>query len=238
MQRYFVDQKIENKFTLNSEDSYHILKVMRMTIGDRIEIVFNEKTYICFIVCLEPHIVAEVLEEKSEMNELPISVTLVQALVKEQKMDIILQKATELGVDQMIPYQATRSVIKINQKETKKINRWQKIIKEASEQSKRTKIPKVQPVMTISDLLTLKDYDKKLLCTVQENTKNLKNLLSNVREGAKMIVVVGPEGGFTKEEEEQFIQAGFQTVSLGKSVLRTETASLFIMSAVRYHSMR
>ncbi len=238
MQRYFVEQKIENQFTLSKDDSYHILKVMRMSLGNQIEIVSNGKTYISEIICLEPFVVAKVVEEIEESQELPISVTLAQALVKEQKMDLILQKTTELGIDQVIPFQAMRSVVKIDKKENKKRERWQKIVKEASEQSKRTMIPKVLGTMTVTELLSLEDYDVKLLCTVRENTKNIKNLLSNIVEGAKMIVVVGPEGGFTEEEEEQFIRSGFQTVSLGKSVLRTETAPIFIMSVVRYLSMR
>ena len=158
-------------------------------------------------------------------------------LVKEQKMDYILQKATELGVKEIIPVDTERSIVKMDKKEGKKLERWNKITKEASEQSKRNYIPQVQPVMTIKELSKLEGFDIKLLCTVRENTKNIKNVLSNAKEGAKMIIVVGPEGGFTIKEEEQLIEQGFQTVSLGKSVLRTETASLFFLSAVRYHNM-
>lgn len=238
MQRYFVKQRKDNQFILSKEDSYHVKTVMRMEIGDKIEIVNNEKTYIAQITSLFPEVVAEVIEEIKSSIPIAISVTLVQSLVKEQKMDLILQKTTELGVDQIIPLATTRSIVKMNQKELKKLDRWQKILKEASEQSKRTTIPILEKVMTIQELVKIDGYDVKLLCTVRENTKNIKNLLSNIEEGAKMIVVVGPEGGFTEEEEEQLICGGFETVSLGESVLRTETAPLFIMSAVRYLSMR
>lgn len=153
-------------------------------------------------------------------------------------MDYILQKATELGVSEIIPLITTRSVVKMDKKEIKKIDRWQKIVKEASEQSKRNQVPTIKNLVTISELSKITGYDVKLLCTVRENTKNIKNLLSNSIEGAKMIVVVGPEGGFTEQEEEQLIKGGFETVSLGSSVLRTETAPLFIMSVVRYIDMR
>lgn len=238
MQRYFVEEKNNNKFTLNKEDSYHVTKVMRMNIGEKVEIVSSKKTHICKITVLEPLVGAEVEKVLEENNELKCSVTLVQSLVKEQKMDYILQKATELGASEIIPLATTRSVVKMDKKETKKIERWQKIVKEASEQSKRNEIPLVKSVMSISELSNIEGYDVKLLCTVRENTKNIKNLLSNSIEGAKMIVVVGPEGGFTEQEEEQLIKGGFETVSLGSSVLRTETAPLFIMSVVRYIDMR
>ncbi len=238
MQRYFVEKKNNNKFILNKEDSYHITRVMRMKIGEKIEIVSSKKTHICSITVLEPLVEAEIQETLKENNELNCSVTLVQSLVKEQKMDYILQKATELGVSEIIPLITTRSVVKMDKKEIKKIERWQKIVKEASEQSKRNQIPTIKNLVTISELSKITGYDVKLLCTVRENTKNIKNLLSNSIEGAKMIVVVGPEGGFTEQEEEQLIKGGFETVSLGSSVLRTETAPLFIMSVVRYIDMR
>lgn len=238
MQRYFVEEKNNNKFILNKEDSYHIIKVMRMNKDDKIEVVSSKKTHICKITVLEPLVEAEVEEVLEENNELQCSVTLVQSLVKEQKMDYILQKATELGVSEIIPLATTRSVVKMDKKESKKLERWQKIIKEASEQSKRNIVPVIRNVMSIKELSEITGYDVKLLCTVRENTKNIKNLLSNSIEGAKMIIVVGPEGGFTELEEEQLIKGGFETVSLGKSVLRTETAPLFIMSVVRYINMR
>jgi len=237
MQRYFVEKKFDNQFTLSKDDSYHVLKVMRMNIGDKIEIVSNEKVYISEITCLSPLVRAKIVEECTEDSELPISVTIAQSLVKEQKMDFILQKATELGASLFIPLTTERSIVRMNGKENKKIDRWQKIVKEASEQSKRAEIPKVLEGMDISKLASIEGYDVKLLCTVRENTKNVKKLLSNIREGAKIIVVIGPEGGFTEEEEEKLIRGGFETVSLGKSILRTETASLFIMSVVRYLSM-
>lgn len=238
MQRYFVEEKLDDQFTLSKDDSYHILKVMRMTLGEKVEIVSEGKTYVSEITCLSPLVKAKVLEEWNENSELPISVTIVQSLVKEQKMDFILQKITELGASALIPLMTERSIVKMHGKENKKTSRWQKIVKEASEQSKRTKIPEILDVTSVSELSRIEGYDVKLLCTVRENTKNLKKLLSNIREGAKIIVVIGPEGGFTKEEEETLIQGGFETVSLGNSVLRTETASLFIMSVVRYLSMR
>lgn len=239
MQRYFNNKIEDNIVTLNKEDSYHIKKVMRMKLGEKIEIVSNDVCYIAEIVDLEyEEIKAKIIKTVADNPELNINVTIVQSLVKEQKMDFIIQKATELGVNEIIPYEATRSVVKVNGNQTKKIDRWQKIAKEASEQSKRIKIPKINQIITINELIKLDNYNVKILCTVGENVKNIKNILSNIKTNDTMLIVVGPEGGFTKQEEEQMIKNGFITVSLGDTVLRTETVALFLMSAIRYHNMR
>lgn len=239
MQRYFNDKIDNNIVTLNQDDSYHIKKVMRMKLGEKIEVVSNKICYIAEITSLDTdNVHARIIEKKEENPEMNIKVSLVQSLVKEQKMDFIIQKATELGVSEIIPYEATRSIIKTNGKEDKKIDRWQKIAKEASEQSKRVEIPKIKPILSLDELIQLDNYDVKILCTVRENSKNIKNILSNVKTNDTMLIVVGPEGGFTEQEEEKMIENGFVTVSLGNTVLRTETVALFVMSVIHYHDMR
>lgn len=237
MQRYFVLNKENNTFLLSNDDTYHINKVMRMSLNDKIEIVYENNIYISEIIELTPLVRAKIIEELADNNELYINVTIAQSLVKEQKMDYILQKTTELGVTKIIPYQATHSVIKLDNKQDKKIERWQKIVKEASEQSKRNTIPTVENAMTLSNLVNLSDYDMKFLCTVNERSQNIKKVLSNLNRNAKILFVIGPEGGFSKEEEETFMKNGFTAISLGNSVLRTETASTFIMSVIRYLDM-
>lgn len=238
MQRYFVEEKNNHSFFLNPEDSYHILTVMRMNLGDRIEIVSAGNLYLCKIVSIDNHIVeAEIISEYEVNNELAVDVTIAQALVKETKMDIILQKTTELGIHALIPYQTTRSVIKIDGKEEKKIVRWQRIVKEASEQSKRNHIPKIYPIMDIDKLCKVK-CELKLLCTVNEMSTNIKKVLSNYKKDDRIIIVVGPEGGFTKDEEEKLMNAGYIPVSLGNLILRTETVGLYVMSVINYHFMR
>ena len=237
MQRYFSKKIENNRFTLTEEDTYHITKVMRMVKDDKIEVVYQENTYICKIVSLSPLVEAEIVEEIKNNQELKTQVTIVQSLVKEQKMDYILQKTVELGVDKIIPYCASRSVIKINEKKDKKIERWKSILKEAAEQSKRIKIPEISNPINLSNLVKLSDYDIKFLCTVNESSQNLKKVLSNMVSGAKILFVIGPEGGFTPEEEKVMMENGFLSISLGNSVLRTETASTFIMSVDSYIDM-
>ncbi len=237
VQRYFVKEKINDGFMLSEEDTYHITKVMRMKVGDLIEVVFQHIVYICEIISFTPNVYVQIREENVEQNELSIEVTIVQSLVKEQKMDYILQKSTELGVSRIIPYQAERSLIKLDGKQEKKRERWQSIVKEAAEQSKRNDIPVVDQVLTLSNLVKLSDYDSKFLCTVNESDQNLKKVLSNISGSAKILFVIGPEGGFTSEEEKEMTDNHFIPLSLGNSVLRTETASTFIMSVIRYIDM-
>jgi 16S rRNA (uracil1498-N3)-methyltransferase len=232
MQRYFKNTNLDT-FELSSEDSYHIIKVMRNKIGDKIEVVIDKKLYICEITDLNDPVIVKRLEEVECDSELPCHVTIAQSLVKEQKMDLILQKCCELGASEIIPINTTRSIVKLDKKETKKIDRWNKILKEASEQSKRVVIPNVNEVMDIKDLSKL-DYDLKILCTVNELSVSLKDVLSRDLNGLRILFVIGPEGGFTDSEEKILIENGFISTSFGRRVLRTETASLYALSIINY----
>lgn len=236
MQRYFSDKNLDI-FELSSDDSYHIIKVMRNSIGDKIEVVIDKCLYICEIVKISDLVTVRRLEEVECDSELPCYVTIAQSLVKEQKMDLILQKSCELGVSEIIPINTTRSIVKLDKKETKKIERWNKILKEASEQSKRVVIPKVNGIMDVKDLVKL-EYDIKILCTVNELSMSLKKVLSKDLNNLKILFVIGPEGGFTDSEEKILIDNGFISTSFGKRVLRTETASLYALSILNYILMR
>lgn len=235
MQRYFSNLINDNEYLLNKDDEYHIKKVMRMKMGERIEIVDNKKTFLCEIVSLDP-IKAKIIEEFNENNEHDKKIILVQSLVNESKMDLVLQKGTELGVYEFYAFKSTNSVVKENDKSAKKIIRWQKIVKEASEQSKRNIIPEVHNIVDIQGLCQVK-ADIKLLLTVNETTKNIKNVLKEHRKYDTIIIVVGPEGGFTQEEELLLIKNGFISTSLGSRVLRTETAGIAAISMINYEWM-
>lgn len=237
MQRYFNNQKNNNEFIMNEDDSNHIYKVMRMNLGDKIEVVCDKIVYICEIVEISKLVKVKINLIKDEDNELPIKITICQSLVNEQKMDFILQKGVELGAYEFIPYKARNSVIKENGKSDKKIVRWQRIVKEASEQSKRQIIPKVREMIDL-DGLSRVNYDLKLLCSVNELTLNIKKVIQEHPKCDTLIIVIGPEGGFTTQEEQKLIANGFISVSLGKRVLRTETASLTALSYINYELMR
>lgn len=235
MQRYFTNEKNENGYVLNKDDEYHIKKVMRMKINDCIEIVDNKKVYLCKIKSLEP-LKVDMEEEINENNEFDKKIIVVQSLVNENKMDLILQKGTELGAYSFYGYKSVNSVIKENNKSDKKVDRWQKIVKESSEQSKRNIIPKVEKIIDIKELCELK-ADLKLILSVKEKSNSIKNVLQSNRCCDTMIIVIGPEGGFDLKEEDTLVNNGFERVTLGKRVLRTETASLVALSMINYEWM-
>ena len=231
MQRYFCEQINNDTFSLSKDDSYHIEKVMRMKKEEKIEVVYNKETYICKINGFNP-VNCEIIEKLNENNEMNKKIIICQSLVNEQKMDYILQKSTELGMYKFIPYKAVNSIIKVNDKTDKKVDRWQKIVKEASEQSKRNIIPEVLNVMDIKELINYK-ADLKLICSTISDNK-LKNVIKEYKNYDTIMLVIGPEGGFDPKEEDMFINNGFIPISLGSRVLRTETASLCALSMINY----
>lgn len=235
MQRYFSERKEDDYFLLNHEDTYHIEKVMRMKLDEMIEIVYQKEVYLCNLVSINPT-KGRIIKKLLEYHENKEEIILVQSLVNENKMDMVLQKGTELGVTSFYGYKAVNSVIKENGKGDKKILRWQKIVKEASEQSKRNIIPKVIGIINLKELCSIQ-ADLKILLSVKEQSNSLKNVLQNNKMCATIIIVVGPEGGFTDLEENELIKNGFIRTSLGGRVLRTETASMVTLSMINYEWM-
>lgn len=231
MQRYFA---VDKDLNISDKDKHHIINVMRMKLNDKIEIVYNEKVYMCEINDISKKDVSYSVKDIIDVNnELPLKVTIAVSLVNEKKLDFILQKCTELGVYDFILVNSDRSKIKIDGKEKKKIERWNTITKEAAEQSHRNIKPIVRDIMSINDVLKL-DYDLKLTCSTKENEKTIKNVLQNSTNCDRIIIVIGPEGGLTISEEEKLEKNGFIPVTLGNLILRTETVPIYIMSLVNY----
>lgn len=228
MQRYFSEVKKDNLFLLKDEDLYHIKTVMRMNINDEIEVVYEQKVYICKLDKNYNAIIEKVIEDNKIKK---INYVLCVPILQEQKMSFILQKATELGVDLIIPILTARSMVKVKDKENKKIERWKRICKEASEQSKRVTIPEVSEIKKITDL----NLDGlKIVCSTKEKDNTLKKVLKNNLKCDKIIMVVGPEGGLTLDEENKLIDFGFIPTSLGDNILRVETAPLYLLSVLNY----
>ena len=232
MQRYFALDKNDDIFILRNDDYYHIRVVMRLKIGEKVEVVYDNEVYLSEIIkdyqikCLE----------KMPSKELKLETTLILPLLKEQKMDLILQKATELGVSKIVLFEAKRSIIKFDEKkEAKKLERWQRICKEASEQSKRCTIPKVEFVKN-TDVFSHFEGLKLICSTIEENNK-LKKILQANGSCVKINVIVGPEGGFDPKEEQKIINQGFIPVTLGNTIMRVETVPIFLLSILNYEHM-
>ena len=234
MQRYFSNSKENDKLFLINDDIYHITRVMRMKDNDKIEVIYDNDLYICNVIINELPWVDIISKEEGKIEDKEIILAI--PLLKEQKMDLVLQKATELGVTKIIPVIMERSIVKIDDsKEVKKIDRWSKICKEASEQSKRNSIPVISNIMTLKELV--KEEGIKIVCSTIEKENNLKNFLTEHKNYDKIIIVVGPEGGISSKEEEYLVSEGFTRVSLGKRIMRVETVPIFILSALNYEFM-
>lgn len=231
MQRYFVKEKIGDNFRLENSDIHHIKKVMRCKKNDKIEVVYEEKVHLCNIDDIDS-LKLSIVDVYEEDRDLKIELTIAISLVQEQKFDLILQKLTELGVTSIIPLKTERSIVKIDKfKEEKKLLRWETICKEASEQSHRVTIPKIHNIKTMKELLNIKK-EVNLICSLNDNTKPLESYLTD--EVKEILFVIGPEGGFTNGEEEFLIQNGFSSTTLGKRVLRVETAAMYVASIINY----
>ncbi|MDR7000405.1 16S rRNA (uracil(1498)-N(3))-methyltransferase [Neobacillus niacini] len=244
MQRYFVkDRAKENRFLIDSEDRHHILKVMRMHIGDQIICVDPQgKMAVCKIAEItDEQVVADVVQWEEENSELPISITIASGLPKGDKLEWIIQKGTELGAHKFLPFSAARSVVKWDEKKAaKKIERWQKIAKEAAEQSHRAILPEVANLVSFKNLLgESKNFDYKLVAYEEESrsgeTSIFSSTLQKMENGESLLLVFGPEGGLTEEEVRLLKENGFSICGLGPRILRTETAPLYSLAAISYH---
>ncbi len=244
VQRYFVKQRTNSdRFLIDEEDRHHIVKVMRMQIGDQIICVDQEgKQAVCTLAEItDTSVVADVVQWKDEVSELPISITIASGLPKGDKLEWIIQKGTELGAHQFLPFSAARSVVKWDEKKAaKKIDRWQKIAKEAAEQSHRAFLPEVLNSISFKELLTKsKDFKYKLVAFEEESrngeTSVFASTLRKMNKGDSLLLVFGPEGGLTDEEVQQLKNIDFAVCGLGPRILRTETAPLYALAAISYH---
>ncbi len=236
MQRYFGIEKVDDYFLLREEDLYHIKTVMRMKEQDKIEVVYDSKVYLCEIEDVSSNLKVKRKEEISHPIFKGPRLVLIIPFLKEQKMDLIFQKGTELGVDEFIIVSTERTLVKVEEKkEPAKVERWSRICKEAAEQSMRNTIPLVRIERKKEDLEFISWI--KLLCSTQEKVKTIKNILKNTSICDTINLMIGPEGGFSSQEELYFEKKGYEKISLGTSIMRVETVPIFLSSIIRYEYM-
>lgn len=231
---------INDRFEIVGADFNHIKNVLRLKIGDKIIISNNGTSNLCKIESFSDSSVIAVIEQENYNDtSLPISVTLFQGLPKSDKMELIIQKAVELGVDEIVPVEMARSIVKLDGKKAdSKISRWQAIAESAAKQSKRTAIPTVNSAISFVDAIKLaKDMD--VLIVPYENKDGMTATLSalkSIKRDMKIGVMIGPEGGFDDNEIALAESAGGKVVSLGKRILRTETAAITALSMIMLYS--
>jgi 16S rRNA (uracil1498-N3)-methyltransferase len=244
--RFYVPPKqiINGNVFIRGTDVWHINKVLRLSKGEQV-IVFDGTGHEYRVVLgkrKSREILGTVVEQWERHAESPLYLTLVQGIPKANKMDVIVQKASEIGVNVIVPLQTERSVLNMKQKKlneesiSKKLDRWTRIGIEAVKQSGRTAIPQIQTLVNVEEFLIQPlSADLKLLLWEEEQQNSLKHVLRTHAETVRSaVIVIGPEGGFTKEEAGQFMAQGYQTVSLGKRILRTETAGLVVLGILQY----
>ena len=237
MQRYFVEKIIDNEVIVSKDQEHHMVKVMRMRNGDNITCVSEGKVYLCEIVSTSPLLI-KVKEELDENNELDVKVTLLYCLPKGDKLDLVLQKATELGVSEIILVQSERCIAKIKKEdEARKLQRFNQIVKEASEQSKRCKVPVVEKIINYKDIASFK-FDHQFIAYENEKEETFYEKLQNVSKGQSIGILIGSEGGFSLKEVEFAKENNYHSISLGKRILRSETAVFYALSAIAFVTER
>lgn len=239
MHRFFIPQLYNEEMTITGVDAKHIGKVLRMQPGDKLQIVSDDGVSALAEVAsiTESTVTVRCLEKLAESHEPDVKITLAQGLAKGEKMDFIIQKAVELGAYSIVPVAMEHSVVRLDgAKADKKVERWQKIAEAAAKQSKRDIIPQVQPVQTVKEMLANNDCKTKIIAYECEDRMSLKTALREAGQMEDLLLIIGPEGGISEDELTKAREAGAVPVSLGRRILRAETAGLVAMSAIFYET--
>jgi 16S rRNA (uracil1498-N3)-methyltransferase len=232
-----------NQAILDKTESHHLIHVHRKKVGDLIGLMDGRGNYLeGKILAIDDSVRVEILSSKTQSQEVGPSLILCQAILKNPRMDWLIEKATELGAHAIVPFLSHRDVVKIESEseKSKKIKRWEKIATAALKQSGRGKLPQIGPILTWTELM--KKYEEvdalKLLFTLETSGSiSLGDLSQRISKNEKIplwIFVIGPEGGFTESEIEQARNAGFELCSLGDFTLRAETAALAVLSILNF----
>ena len=228
-----------NCFYISGPDYNHIKNVLRMKQGDEFLVSSGGVSSLCRLDSFEgDSAVAEIIEENYQSTDLPIKIYLFQGLPKSDKMELIIQKTVELGVHAIIPTQMQRCVVKLDDKKKKsKTQRWQTIAESAAKQSKRSVVPEVFDTVSYAEALDIaKNLDVLMVpYECKDGMFSTRIALNRIKEGSKVGIIIGPEGGFEESEIEKAINAGGEIISLGKRILRTETAAITAVGMVMLH---
>ncbi len=242
MYNFFVDEgsRTGDIFTVTGADCNHIKNVLRMRAGEKILISEGGKSHLCEIETIgEAAVTARILEENYRETELPVKIYLFQGLPKSDKLELIIQKAVELGVYEIVPVEMHRSVVKLDEKKKEsRRSRWQAIAESAAKQSKRNVIPNVSDVLSYKQAME-KAREMGLFLVPYENERGMiatKEALAEMERGMSVGILIGPEGGFEPKEALLATEAGGKLISLGARILRTETAAIASVAMCMLHA--
>ncbi len=239
MQKYFISKENLKKGIIDNNDAFHITTVMRGAVGDKILVSDEEKTYLCSLTSLSNNVCTfDIVEEIELSNELSCTVTIFQGYPKGDKLEDVIKHGTELGAYEFVPTIMKRSLFKLDEKKKiTKIERFQKIAKEAAEQSNRTIVPKIKDILNLKEI-DFSKFDKLILC-YEESAKNgdlvnFKNIVKSINKNDKIAVLIGPEGGIDEKELDYLINKGFIPCGLGPRILRTEAVVCYVLCSISY----
>ena len=239
MRRFYAsaDQITDRAVNFDKEESAHIHRVLRLTPGEKILVSDGTGTdRLCELTAVEPLCTAEIRETFPNENEPTRELVLFQSVIKNEKMDLVIQKAAEIGVSRIVPVMTERTVVKLEDenKEIKKQERWQKTALEACKQCGRSRVPTVERAVRFGQVPALMArYELRVVAYEEETMKNLREVVSGQASAAYFI---GPEGGITPEEHQALVKAGAVSVSLGKRILRAETAAVVCGAVILAYS--
>lgn len=239
MQQYFIEQEItqQKRIRMNKEQAHHITHVMRMKEGQQIRIADQKNLYLAAVHYENNETYAMICDSIEDHTKNAVEITLLQAMIKKEKWDFLLQKSAELGVDRIVPFLSSRSVVKAKEeRQDKKKQRWQKILQEACEQCKRSTLV---PIEDPCDIKELTRYKSELNLIAYEDADAISEKLSHVLKQhphiSSLTLAIGCEGGFSKEEVDELCRQGFIRVSLGTRILRAETAAIAGINAISFY---
>ncbi len=235
MRRFFCENITTDSATITGDDAHHISRVLRMKAGDALSLCDGAgNEYDALIVSVSPEaVVCTVSNPHASEAESPVQVTLFQCLPKTGKMELIVQKCTELGVFSVVPVQSARCVVVPGKDYDKKRERYNRVALEAAKQSRRAMVPQVLPLTELKKI-NVKLFDLFLVAYEDENTVSLKQALRAASSPQSIALLIGPEGGLEEGEVKKLVQAGAKSVSLGKRILRTETAGMAMLAQTLY----
>jgi 16S rRNA (uracil1498-N3)-methyltransferase len=241
MRRFFVEEILstQHSFAITGSEAKHITRVLRMGPGDRMVLLdkAGERFQAVIKEATRHHVLVHLEQPLPAPAPSPVHITLCQALLKAHSMDLLVEKTSELGVDRVLPFLAERTVVKVADiKAHGKVRHWQEIAQSAAKQSDRAMPAEIGPLYSFNEMLTVlsKESALKILLWEKEGIRHLKDLLRSNSPAARVLAVVGPEGGFTEPEVKEAGEAGFVSVSLGRRILRAETAAISMVAVIQY----